>query len=94
MGRRRASKAHEGPAIPPELYYGLAPGAFVASTDQAVMARSLGAHREWSDAAREAGWTAFDLREAAAHDQGYINWRRRQQRERLIKQDTELRRQG
>jgi len=88
MGRPRTRdrSAESGPAVPPELYHGIPPGAFrYFGPDKP--SPDAGRHIEWTRAVREAGWTIASIREAAQHDQGYVNWLRAQRRERLIKQD-------
>ncbi len=77
MKRRQAPSDAAG--IPPELFYGIARGAFpwYGSDDPGSAARSSESshgRRLWEDEVRRHGYTVLSLREAAETDAGYQEW--------------------
>jgi hypothetical protein len=91
MARRRTPDPSTHPAIPPNLYAGLVPGAFPYTPDDAARTgKSLSAHRDWSAAVHAAGYTVDGLREAARSDLGYQMHLRGLLRARLLANDPGL----
>jgi hypothetical protein len=87
MARRRRPDADPN-QIPASLYWGLVPGAFTASDDTARTGKSISAHRRWSEQARAAGWSGWDLTQAAPTDAGFqTHLRRIDRKRRLIEED-------
>ncbi len=73
MKRRQAPSDAAG--IPPEVFNGIARGAFpwYGSDDPRSIEESGRRHR-WADEVRRHGYTVLSLREAAETDAGYQKW--------------------
>ena len=71
---KRRQPPSEAAGIPPELYYGLAPGAFPFYGDDPRSIEESGRRHRWADEVRRHGYTVTSLREAAETDAGYQEW--------------------
>jgi len=71
--RRRAAPTSTG-AIPGELFYGIAQGAFRFYGDDPRSIEESGRRHRWAEEVRRHGYTVLSLRKAADTDAGYQEW--------------------
>lgn len=72
--RRRAAPTATDAGIPPELFYGIAKGAFPFFGDDPRSVEESGRRHRWAAEVRKAGYTVRGIRETAETDVGYQGW--------------------
>jgi hypothetical protein len=72
--KRRQSPTDVDAGIPPQLFYGIARGAFRFYGDDPRSIEQSGRRHRWADEVRRHGYTVLSLREAAETDAGYQEW--------------------
>jgi len=72
--KRRQSPTDVDAGIPPQLFYGIARGAFRFCGDDPRSIEQSGRRHRWADEVYRAGYTVPSLRQAAGTDAGYQEW--------------------
>jgi len=72
--KRRQSPTDVDAGIPPQLFYGIARGAFRFYGDDPRSIEQSGRRHRWADEVYRAGYTVPSLRQAAGTDAGYQEW--------------------